>query len=161
MSESAEIVLAREIMTPHVICVQPDIPVDEVARILLKNRITGVPVIDSEGRVLGVVSEFDLLAKRGRLAKEVMTAEVIAVTEETPAETVAELIVRRRVRRVPVLRDGRVVGIITRADLVRLFAVTRWTCTRCGYFERGLHRPLHCASCGGTEFRLDREPPGM
>ncbi|MCS7051025.1 MAG: CBS domain-containing protein, partial [Thermomicrobium sp.] len=83
------------------------------------------------------------------------------VSADTPAETVADLIVERRVRRVPVLRDGRLVGIITRADLVRLFAMTQWVCSNCGYFERGIHRPERCDACGNSRFTLQREPPGM
>ncbi len=159
--DPGDTVLAKEVMTKHVVTVRPNTTVDEVARLLMTHRITGVPVTDDEGRVLGIVSEFDLLAKHGRSAGEVMTRDVIAVTEETPAEAIADLIVQQRVRRVPVLREGRLVGIVTRADLVRLFALTRWTCSNCGFFERGLHRPVVCMACGNRTFTLEREPPGM
>ncbi len=161
MADSIDTVYAHEIMTRDVITVQPHTPLDEIARLLVQHRITGVPVVDEEGRVLGIVSEFDLIAKRGRVAADVMSTDVIAVSEDTPAETIADLIVQRRVRRVPVLRNGRLVGIITRADLVRLFAMTRWTCVQCGYFERGFHRPEVCEGCGSRAFTLQREPPGM
>jgi len=161
MADSIDTVYAHEIMTRDVITVQPHTPIDEIARLLVQHRITGVPVVDEEGRVLGIVSEFDLIAKRGRVAADVMSTDVIAVSEDTPAETIADLIVQRRVRRVPVLRNGRLVGIITRADLVRLFAMTRWTCVQCGYFERSFHRPEVCEGCGSRAFTLQREPPGM
>ncbi len=161
MSDAIDTVYAREIMTSNVITVRPDTTLDEIAQTFVAHRITGVPVVDEEGRVLGIVSEFDLIAKRGRTAADVMTREVIAVTEDTPAEKVADLIVQQRVRRVPVLREGRLVGIITRADLVRLFAMTRWSCLHCGYFERGLSRPAICSACGYRAFTLQREPPGM
>uniref|UniRef100_A0A7C2BGR9 CBS domain-containing protein n=1 Tax=Thermomicrobium roseum TaxID=500 RepID=A0A7C2BGR9_THERO len=161
MGDTIDTVYAREIMTSNVIAVHPDTTLDEIAQTLVAHRITGVPVVDDDGRVLGIVSEFDLIAKRGRTAADVMTRDVIAVTENTPAETIADLIVQQRVRRVPVLREGRLVGIITRADLVRLFAMTRWSCLNCGYFERGIHRPEICSACGHREFTLQREPPGM
>lgn len=161
MSDPSDIVTAGEIMTREVITIRPETSVHEIARLLLEHRITGLPVVDDERRVVGIVSEFDLIAKRGRTASDIMSKDVIAVSEDTPAETIAELIVRQRVRRVPVLREGQLVGIITRADLIRLFALTRWTCTHCGYFERGLTRPERCAGCGGTDFTLHREPPGM
>jgi CBS-domain-containing membrane protein len=159
--DPVDTVLAREIMTENVVTVRPNTTVEEVARLLMTHRITGVPVIDEAGRVLGIVSEFDLLAKRGHTAGEIMTRDVIAVTEETPAEAIADLIVQQRVRRVPVLKEGRLVGIVTRADLIRLLALTRWTCSNCGYFERGLHRPEVCSACGNRTFTLEREPPGM
>ncbi|MCX7623957.1 MAG: CBS domain-containing protein [Thermomicrobium sp.] len=161
MADAIDTVYAREIMTSDVIAVKPDTSVDEVARLLIQHRITGVPVVDDEQRVIGIVSEFDLIAKRGRVAADVMSRDVLAVSEDTPAETIADLIVQQRVRRVPVLREGRLVGLVTRADLVRLFALTRWTCVQCGYFERGFHRPEVCEGCGGREFTLQREPPGM
>jgi CBS domain-containing protein len=161
MADAIDTVFAHEIMTRDVATVRPDTAVDDIARLLIQRRITGVPVVDEEGRVLGIVSEFDLIAKRGRVAADVMSRDVLAVSEDTPAETIADLIAQRRVRRVPVLRDGRLVGIITRADLVRLFAMTRWTCSHCGYFERGFQRSEVCCSCGGRDFTLEREPPGM
>jgi predicted Zn-ribbon and HTH transcriptional regulator len=82
-------------------------------------------------------------------------------TEETPAEDVIEILRSRRVRRVPVLRNGKLVGVISRSDLVRLFSVTRWTCNDCGYFERGFQRPEKCSECGSRHISLDRDPPGM
>ncbi|GBD16562.1 Hypoxic response protein 1 [bacterium HR26] len=120
-----------------------------------------MPVVDNEGRVIGIVSEYDVISKRGRTAADIMSRDVISVSEDTSAESVAQLLSERRVRRVPVLRDGRLVGIISRADLVRLFAITRWTCEDCGYFVRGFQRPEQCEACGSTRFVLDREPPGM
>ncbi len=161
MADAIDTVYAHEIMTRGVVTVGPETPLDEIARLLVQRQITGVPVVDAYGRVLGIVSEFDLIAKRGRVAADVMSTDVLAVSEDTPAETIADLIARQRVRRVPVLRDGRLVGIVTRADLVRLFAMTRWTCTQCGYFERGFLRPEACEGCGSREFELQREPPGM
>jgi CBS domain-containing protein len=161
MGEAYYTVLAREIMTDRVISVPPELPVDRIARLLTEHRITGVPVVNEDGRVIGIVTEFDLIAKRGKVARDIMSGQVISVSEETPAELVARLLTERRVKRVPVLRDGRLVGIISRADLVRLFALTRWACEDCGYFVRGFERPEECVACGSTRIVLDREPPGM
>jgi rubrerythrin len=61
----------------------------------------------------------------------------------------------------PVLRDGRVIGIISRYDLVKLFALTRWTCEACGFYTRGFERLTVCPKCGSATIILEREPPGM
>lgn len=157
----AAVVTAGEIMTPDVITVRPDTAVDEVARLLFTNRITGMPVVGDDGVVAGIVSEFDVISKAGRTAADIMSQDVISVYEDTPAEDVARILTSHRVRRVPVLSEGRLAGIVSRGDLVRLFAITRWSCRSCGYFLRGFHRPDRCEMCGSEDFALDREPPGM
>ncbi|MDI3340615.1 MAG: CBS domain-containing protein [Sphaerobacter sp.] len=154
-------VLTKEIMTPQVITVHPDTSVDEVARLLFTHRITGMPVVDESGALLGIVSEFDVISKKGRTAADIMSRDVISVQEDTPAEQVATILTSRQVRRVPVVAEGRVVGIVSRSDLVRLFTITRWSCRDCGYFERGFRGPAQCEMCGSTAIELQREPPGM
>ena len=154
-------VTVREIMTTDVITVRPHATVDEVARLLFNRHITGVPVVDENDCVVGIVSEFDVISKNGKTAADIMSRDPISVHEETPAEEVAHLLTTRRVRRVPVISEGRLTGIVSRADLVRLFAMTRWSCEDCGYFVRGFHRPGVCDACGSTNITLDREPPGM
>jgi len=154
-------VTVREIMTTDVVTIMPQATVDDVARLLFNRQITGVPVVDDNHNVVGIVSEFDVISKDGKTAEDIMSREVISVQEETPAEEVAHLLTTRRVRRVPVLADGKLTGIVSRTDLVRLFAVTRWSCEDCGYFVRGFHRPALCDACGSTSISLDREPPGM
>ncbi|HET9015349.1 MAG TPA: CBS domain-containing protein [Thermomicrobiaceae bacterium] len=154
-------VTVREIMTEDVITVRPHASIDDVARLLFNRQITGVPVVDEQGRVVGIVSEYDVISKSGKTAADVMSRDIISVHEETPAEEVAHLLTTRQVRRVPVISEGRLSGIVSRADLVRLFAMTRWSCEDCGYFVRGFHRPSLCDACGSTRIALDREPPGM
>ncbi len=141
---------AAEIMTKEVLTVGPDTSVGEIASLLLDNAITGVPVVDDAGRVLGIVSESDLIgeassntrrawwlrlfaeraetleeiaAARDMKARDVMTRPAVTVGEHTPLAILAALMRRRRINRVPVLRDGRLVGIVSRADL--LYAITR------------------------------------
>jgi len=145
---------AADIMTTRVITVLPDTSVREVARILHANRISAVPVADAEGRILGMLSEGDLvrrarsgpdgggswwltlLANRkalpggaaapGRLtAGDVMTREVVRVREDTPLEEVATLLERHHIKRVPVERDGRLAGIVSRANLIHGLAARR------------------------------------
>jgi CBS domain-containing protein len=141
---------AKDIMTTKVATVGPDMPVNAIAALLLERHISAVPVIDDDRRILGIVSEGDLMRRgeterrpswwlaafsnaeelareftktRGIRAKDVMTREVLTVTEETPIATIAELLEKRRIKRVPVVRDGRIVGIVSRADLLRALAV--------------------------------------
>lgn len=161
MTQSTMEVTVKEIMTPKVITVSPDTGVDEVARLLYSHRISGMPVVDGTGALLGIVTEFDVIGKKGRTAADIMSRDVITVLEDARAEQVARILTERNVRRVPVVAAGRLVGIVSRSDLVRLFSITRWACRDCGYFVRGFHRPDACEMCGSTTIELQRDPPGM
>jgi CBS domain-containing protein len=142
---------AQDVMTTRVVAVAPDTPVTEIAKLLLERQISAVPVVSDDRRLLGIVSEGDLThglgqegAKRswwldlltspqakaeaylkghGRLASDLMTREVVSVMPETPLPEIARLLEARRIKRVPVLRDGELVGIVSRADLLRGFAL--------------------------------------
>ncbi len=150
-------ITVQEIMTTDVITVPTTMPVKDVAHILSEKRITGLPVVNDAGEVVGVLSEFDIIRRHGATAADIMTPQVISVTPDAGAEEVATLLTNRRIRRLPVLADGRLVGIVSRSDMVRLFTVTRWTCENCGYFERGFERPAQCANCGADQFVLRRD----
>jgi len=143
--------LAREIMTTPVITVSPQTPVRDAACLLVERHISGLPVVDSEGNLVGIVTEADLLYKEatpkppeplwrwfgrslwlerlvgpyrkaeGRTVGEVMTHNVITAEEDTPVHVVASRMVRFGVNRLPVVRDRRVTGIITRADVLKVF----------------------------------------
>jgi CBS domain-containing protein len=141
---------ARDIMTSPVLAVAPDTTVREIAALLLERHISAVPVLE-DGRLAGIVSEADLLHRHeigtdahehswwlrllggdtslseyvkshARLARDVMTREVISVPEGADVATVAKLLERHGVKRLPVLRGDRLVGIVSRADLVRALA---------------------------------------
>ncbi len=148
----------KDIMTTPVVSVAPETGVSDVARLLLERHISAVPVIEPDGRLVGMVSEGDflrraegesqrhgswwlrLLSRRGenaadyvkthgRYAADIMTRDVITVTQDTPAGEVAHLLESNRIKRVPVVRDGTVVGIVSRADLLRSLAAQRDTRT--------------------------------
>ena len=138
----------REIMTPNVISVSEDATTRDVAWILDRHRISGVPVCDGAGHIVGVISEFDLIAKpEAHTAAQAMSRDVISVMEDTSVDEVRYLLVNRRIKRVPVLRGQKLVGIVSRADLVREIALT-WVCQVCGDTERGKDPPDQCPKCG-------------
>ena len=144
-------------MVRDVLTVRADEPVDAASAIIVEKRITGLAVVDAEYRCVGIVSEFDVLAKRGETVGDVMTPDVIAVEEDTPLDEAAEIMLTSRVRRLPVIRDGKLVGILSRADLVREFRATRWVCAWCSRDESGLRPPNACPGCGGESFNLSGE----
>ena len=145
---------AQDVMTTTVVSVGPGQGTREVARILRDKGISAVPVVDDDGRPLGMVSEGDLIgrdegdreARRDwwlnllaegeplhpdflnslrlpdRLARDVMVRPVITVGEQTNVGEIARLLIAHRIKRVPVVRDGRIVGIVSRADLVQALA---------------------------------------
>jgi CBS domain-containing protein len=144
-------------MVRDVLTVRADQPVDDAALIIVEKRITGLAVVDADNRCVGIVSESDVLSKRGDTVGDVMTTDVISVDEETPLDEAAEIMLTSRVRRLPVIRDGRLVGLLSRADLVREFRNTRWVCAWCGREESGLRPPNACPGCGGESFSLSGE----
>ncbi len=145
---------ARDIMTEHVITVGPDTSVREIATLLLDRHISAVPVVDETGALAGIVSEGDLihrgeigteargrswwlrlfddsteLAERyskahGAKARDVMTRDVVSVDESTSLADIAELLETRHIKRVPVARDGKPVGIVSRANFVGALAAS-------------------------------------
>ncbi len=139
---------ASDIMTGEVKTISPDATIEEAIGLLLSARVSGLPVVDSEGRLVGVVSEGDFLhraelgaARRrsrwiefllgpgeiaesyvlshGRKVQEVMTRDVATVAESAALTEIVELMDKRKVKRVPVVSGDRLVGIITRSDLLR------------------------------------------
>jgi len=83
-----------------------------------------VPVVDKEKCIVGIATEADILArKRGQnLVKSIMSAKVTSICEDTPMEEIAAILSRKKIKRVPVIRNGKLVGIVSRADVVRAVA---------------------------------------
>src|SRR5215472_3125270 len=117
---------AIDVMTNAVITVHEDATVSEVAKLLAINGISAVPVVDNDSRVIGMVSEGDLLhrAETGTERRRPWWLEMVSSTEDTPVADIAVLLETNRIKRVPVLRDGKLVGIVSRANLVRALAMT-------------------------------------
>jgi len=144
----------RDLMTVDVHSVRIDTPVNELARLMSKHQVSGVPVLDANDELAGIVTELDLIIRNGRLemplflqifdavlplelpghlsarlrhmlgtrTEDVMTRAVRTVTPDTLVEDLVDLMVKHRVNPVPVLEDGRLVGIVSRSDLVRMMA---------------------------------------
>ena len=143
----------RDVMTTSVLLVRPDTPLKDVARLLIDSDVSGVPVVDEQGAVLGVVSEGDFLVKEqgpqalrhrrlarllgeseatlrqigklvARTAGEAMTTPAITMEPSRSIQDAAAVMTERRVNRLPVVESGRLIGIVTRADLVRAYLRT-------------------------------------
>lgn len=139
----------EEIMTKDVIAVSPKTPVHEAAELMVDHGISGLPVVDDEGDVVGIVSEGDLILREkpgermpwwraffsdaeklardyqkahGTTVAEVMTRSVIKVSPDLPIESVALILDEHKIRRVPVVAGGRLVGIVSRGDLIKALA---------------------------------------
>lgn len=120
-----------DIMTTTVVTVSPDATMKEAAALLLRHRVSGVPVVDDDRRVLGVLSEFDLLRlvyspefEFDRVADH-MSAKVLTVTEHDSLVDVVDLFLSNSIRRLPVVRDGKLIGLVSRHDLIRFVLMTR------------------------------------
>jgi predicted transcriptional regulator len=110
--------------------------------------------------VTGIVSEIDVFSKKGKVARDIMSSHVITVSEDTGIDEAARLLIGERIRRVPVIKHGKMVGLLSRSDVLDFFASTRWTCNVCGRWERGLEMPERCHSCSSTDIHLERADPG-
>lgn len=142
---------ARDVMVSPVVTVKPSATVKEVARLFLRRQISAVPVVDEQGKLVGIVSEGDLLHRaeigtergrswwlvllakdralaadyikaHGRKVEDVMTRNVVTATPDTPLNEIARLLEKHGVKRVPILGDGQLVGIVSRANLVQAVA---------------------------------------
>lgn len=147
---------AHEIMTRKVVTAPPDISVVEIAWLMAKNKVSGVPVVSPSNGVLGIVSEGDLLRRvelgtddsparwtdmytkpaemarefaksHGTKAHEVMARPVVSVEHDADLKAVADTLDRHGIKRVTVMKDGKLVGIIARSDLVRAFGRAKHT----------------------------------
>jgi CBS domain-containing protein len=117
--------VAKEIMTKEVVTVSPTTTVKELARILTHQQLSGVPVVNPQGQIVGVASEADIVTKQGRLVKDIMSEKVYSITEETPVEEIAVLMKTHKISRLPVVRGDTLIGIVSRADIVGAIATGR------------------------------------
>jgi len=144
---------AADVMTRRVISVTPDTSIEDAVKLMLEHRISGLLVVDAAGHLAGVVTEGDLLRRselgtgrqrswwlkllvspgrqaedfthaHGRKVSDVMTTEVVSVDADAPLSDIVELMEKHRIKRVPVVHEMRVIGVCSRADLLRALAVT-------------------------------------
>jgi CBS domain-containing protein len=142
---------AHQIMTKPVLTVSPDATIVEAATIMLQRHVSGLPVVDGSGTLVGVVSEGDFIRRseigtgrkrgrwlrfilgpgksasdfvqeHGRKVSEVMTIDPLTITEDTALPDIVDLMEKNNVKRLPVIRDGRIVGIVSRANLLQAVA---------------------------------------
>lgn len=115
--------LARDIMTREVITLAPDLRLDEATNLLLRYRIHGAPVVLSDGRLVGMISFMDLAHRAGEdvSVQDVMSPDPVVASEDTPVAELARLMLDRLVRRVAIVANGRVVGVVSASDIVQLF----------------------------------------
>jgi CBS domain-containing protein len=148
----------KEIMSSPVVCTRDDASISDIATLLAKHQISAVPVLDAGGDVIGLVSEYDLLARGGKTARDVMSPGIISVNEEANVEDVRFLLIERRIRRVPVVAGQKLVGIVSRSDIVRRMAV-QWYCNICGEPVRDEHPPEQCPKCAAPAARFAQDDP--
>ena len=146
---------ARDIMTHEVITIKPDAAVREAARQLADYHISGMPVVDEQGHMVGIITEADLISKDGKTVADLMSDRVVRVHEDTLVDEIAQILTSNRYKRVPVLREERLVGVVSRADIVRMMA-GRWVCPVCGSIQLG-RAPAECPSCGVDGARFERD----
>jgi CBS domain-containing protein len=117
--------IAGDIITRNVYTTSPEVSVREVAQLLVQKNISGVPVSNSGGQIIGIVTEADIIGKvsrEGLCVADIMTPELIFVDEETEVGDIAMLLVEHKIKRVPVMRAGELVGIVCRGDIVNAVA---------------------------------------
>jgi CBS domain-containing protein len=141
---------AKDIMTKEVITVKPETTIEELARLLMKQQISGAPVVDDKGKIVGIVTENDLISKNSRLhiptilrlfdayiplgtskmesdikrmaastVEDICTKEIITVDEEASVEYIATIMTEKRIHILPVVREGKLVGIVGKKDLIK------------------------------------------
>jgi len=113
---------AKEIMTRDIITVSPNMKVKDLAMTLIKNQISGAPVAGKDGKILGVVSEADIISKKGKDVRAIMSKKVISVSQDATVEEIAQLMTTHSIKRLPVMNGGSIVGIVSRADIVSAIA---------------------------------------
>ena len=117
--------IARDIMTSRVVTIDPEASAQDAAQLLYQNRISGLPVVDADGKIVGIITEADIISKvnrEGLCVADIMSHNIVAINEETPVSEIAALLTERKIKRVPVVQNGKLVGIVSRADIVHAVA---------------------------------------
>ncbi len=152
---------AADVMTKDVITVSPETEIREIVELLIQHRISALPVVTADQRVVGIVSEGDLMRRienktdkrdswwlsvlfsgsndvekyiksHGRKAADIMTPNPVSISDDTPLYKIAQTLEKHHIKRVPVVKDGKLVGIVSRANLLQGFAVAYSDSTAAG-----------------------------
>jgi CBS domain-containing protein len=126
---------ARDIMTTDLLTVGPNATVQEAIETLLHHRISGLPVVDANRKLIGMITEFGLLAvaydltiRQEKILKH-MTTEIISVSPDDSIRAIADVCIMHRVRRVPVVENGRIIGVVARRDVLKgIFEAVTQSC---------------------------------
>lgn len=114
---------AKDIMTTKVVTVKPSTSIADAARLLVRRKISGVPVVDEKDKtkVVGILTEADLLAApaEAKTVADVMKKRVVSVSLNTSVNEITETLVKKKIKRVPVIEEGKLVGIVSRIDVLR------------------------------------------
>lgn len=158
---------ASDVMVHNVITIGPQAPVSKAAKLLCENDISAVPVVDEQGDVVGIISEADLIRREeigtekrhygwleavmpatmlasefahshGTIVEEVMSKHVVSAKPDTPLAEIAALLERHRIKRVPIIEQGKIVGIVSRANLVQALASASSTVTKAADADRAI-----------------------
>ena len=145
---------AMDVMVRNVLTVKPDTSVAEVARLLLEHDISAVPVVDDHGKMVGIISEADLMRRveigtekqrpwwleamtpattlanefaksHGKRVAELMSPQVVSASEDTPLIEIATLLERHQIKRVPITKDGKLVGVVSRSNIIQALASSK------------------------------------
>jgi CBS domain-containing protein len=150
----------EEVMTRDVITVGPTTSIHKAAQLMVEHGVSGLPVVDDAGRLVGIISEGDLILRqkrrterpwwrrffedgeqlareyqkaRGTTVAEVMTRSVVSISPVWGIDMAATILRNRGIRRLPVVHDGQLVGIVSRADLIKALATEGGRCPKCGH----------------------------
>ena len=151
----------KDVMTTKVITVREEQTKQQAARLLSQHRISGLPVVKDDDLLVGVVTGYDVIAKEGKTVGDIMTRGVISVAADTDLEEASYILVHERIKRLPVLDQGRVIGMISRGDVVKEIA-TRWVCYVCGEVVHSEEQPERCPRCGAKQVAasFEQQSPG-
>ncbi len=155
--EDAPKMQVRDVMTTKVITIKEELSKNQAARLLSQHRISGLPVINDDNVLVGIVTEYDIIAKEGKTVGDIMTRGIISVSADTDLEDARLILVHERIKRLPVVDHGKVIGIVSRADIVKEIAM-HWVCYVCGEVVHSEHQPVRCPRCGAVEIAASYEP---
>ncbi len=147
----------KSIMSAGVYTVAVDDTAQNLLRLLAQYSLNGLPVINRQSQLVGFVSRSDADAREGEFVRDIMTPHVWAIDPEMEIERAEVLFAEYQVKRLPILDNGRLVGIISRGDIINMNA-GRWRCGICGALYAGFP-PDHCDACGASDCEIYRAKP--